>query len=481
MKPVQTFLRSPRHLRASLPLALALLAVMVTGCPRNEYIVQLKPEGDRISRTLTFYCADGADAKTGQPNYRSFGSNELAAIARVYPAPLLSTNDRCYVVQGDFTNTLPADVGGAGVYGHYATGLGEADFYTERFRGDDDLAGMFEQRARAADQLTDLFLGWSRNELRHQPGYDRLHHFLDGDFRRDLKNLGAFWCEGQLLANSQTNEAEEFILRFGQYLYERGYFQLNELPGLYTDLSGPASAQLLSHVQRLVARKMGVPDSDPIPASLTFLGDEAALEKSFANYLAGTDLYHARLRQWQQDKKLKPQKNTPAKPQPIDVAQDDLSTLLNFDLNDQPDCLTVHLALPAAPDHSNGRWDANLQQVVWETRMGESSKPGGLPAYCYASWAQPDIAFQTVHFGKVVLTGDDLMQYCLWRHAQNTTHGTEWDTFLASLQPGTNLASHVDAFRFPDEPAPIPATTNPPPPAPSPTACPRDLLKAALR
>ena len=155
MIPVQTFLRNSRHFRAGLPLALALLAVIVTGCPRNDYIVQLQPEGDRIRRTLTFYCADGVDAKTGQPNYRSMGSNEPASIFAVYPAPLLRTNGQRYTVQGDFTNILPADIGGAGVYGHYATGLGEADFYTERFRGDDDLAGMFEQRARAADQLTD--------------------------------------------------------------------------------------------------------------------------------------------------------------------------------------------------------------------------------------------------------------------------------------------------------------------------------------
>ena len=481
MKPAQTFRRNSRHFRAGLPLALALLAVIVTGCPRNDYIVQLQPEGDRIRRTLTFYCADGVDAKTGQPNYRSMGSNEPAGIFAVYPAPLLSTNGQRYTVQGDFTNILPADIGGAGVYGHYATGLGEADFYTERFRGDDDLAAMFERRTRAADQLTDLLLGWSRQELRHQPGYDRLHHFLDGDFRRDLKNLGAFWGEGQLLANSQTNAEQEFILRFGQYLYEHGYFSLTELPGLFTDLTRPGSARLLPRVQRLVARKMGVPDSAPIPACLAFLDDEEALKKSFENYLAGTDLYHASLQQWQQDKKLAKGKTAPAKPRPIEVAQDTFDALVNFDLADQPDHLTVHLALPAAPDHSNGRWDTNLQQVVWDTRLWEKDKPAGLPAYCYACWTRPDAAFQTEHFGKVVLTGDDLMQYCLWRQAQNTTRGAQWDTFLASLQPGTNLVSCVDAFRFPDEPALGPANTNQPPAAPSPTACPRDLLKAALR
>ena len=481
MKPVKTILSAPGRLRAILPLALALMALIVTGCPQNEYVVRLQPEGDRIRRTLTFYCADGADAKTGQPNYRPFGSNELAAIAALYPAQLPATNDPRHVVQGDFTNNLPADVGGAGVYGHYITSLGEAGFYSERFRGNEDLAGMFEQRARAADQLTDLFLGWSRQELRHQPGYDSLRRYLDTDFRRDLKNLGAFWCEDQLLAKSHTNAEQEFILRFGQYLYERGYFHFNELPGLYTGLASPGSARLLPYMQRLVARKMGVPDSAPIPACLAFLGDETALEKSFEKYLAGTDLYRARLRQWRREQKLKPEKPTPAQPRPIEVAQDAVNMLLDFNLDGQPDHLTVHLTLPAAPDYSNGRWDTNLQQVVWDTRIGEKGKPGGLPAYCYAIWASPDAAFQTGHFGKIALTGDGLTQYCLWRNAQDTAHGAEWDAFLASLQPGTNLISRVDAFRFPDEPAAVPATSNPPPPAPGPTAFPRDLLKAALR
>ena len=50
-----------------LPFALAVMALVVTGCPRNEYIVQLKPQGNRIERTLVFYREDGVNTNTAPP------------------------------------------------------------------------------------------------------------------------------------------------------------------------------------------------------------------------------------------------------------------------------------------------------------------------------------------------------------------------------------------------------------------------------
>ena len=115
----------------------------------------------------------------------------------MYPPHSLTNDGLRYIARGEFTNELPADVGGAGAYTHLTNSLGEAGFYVERFRGNDDLAGMTERRFKAADQLADLFIGWSRMELGQEPGYDQLHQFLDADFRRDLKNLGAYLWEGR--------------------------------------------------------------------------------------------------------------------------------------------------------------------------------------------------------------------------------------------------------------------------------------------
>jgi hypothetical protein len=137
------------------------------------------------------------------------------------------------------------------------------------------------------------------------------------------------------------------------------------------------------------------------------------------------------------------------------------------------------LSLPSSPVHSNGRWDEALKQVVWENDIEDRTNASHFPFFCYASWAQADQEYQKKHFGRVVLTGDELTQYCLWRSSQDKPEGGEWDAFVASLEPGSGLVERVDAFRFPGEPDQT--GTNGQPKVPSPSVYPRELLKTALR
>src|ERR1035437_5727277 len=145
MKKLGIFIRGKPAFHKGLPFALAAMAILVTGCPHNEYIVQLNPRGNSIERTLVFYCEDGVNTNTGIPNYQSFDKVELAATTALYPAQGLTNDGLRHTIRGEFTNELPADVGGAGAYTNLATSLGVAGFYEERLRGNDDLAGMTER------------------------------------------------------------------------------------------------------------------------------------------------------------------------------------------------------------------------------------------------------------------------------------------------------------------------------------------------
>ena len=476
MKKTRIFIRGKLLFSKSLPFVLAATALVVTGCPHNQYFVELKPQGNTLERTLVFYREDGVNTNTGVPNYQPFETAELAAITAVYPAHGLTNEGQRYVARGEFANALPCDVGGAGAFIRLTNSLGEADFYGERFRGNDDLAGMTERRFQAADQLADLFIGWSRKELGQEPGYDKLRQFLDTDFRRDLKNLGAYCREGQLVGNYETNASEEFIVRFGQYLVEHGYLRMEEVPALFNDVYGNDPQALLRRIQRLVARKMGVPDTEPVPAALAFLADETTLEKSFAKYLADSDLYHARLKQWEEDSKLKPDLK---RPDPLEVAADVAGNLVEFDLFGQADHLTVRLSLASSPLHSNGRWDKTLKQVIWESDIEDRTNASHFPFFCYASWTQADRQFQKRHFGWMILAGDNLTRYCLWRGSLDQQDGDEWDAFVASLRPGQGLTGKIEAFKFTGESAP--AATNSQPKVFSSSVYPRELLKAALK
>src|SRR5882762_8386146 len=269
-------------MKKHLVLCLAIEALLVTGCPRNEYTVELKPRGKVMERKLMFYRADGTDTN-GVPKYQSFPTNELAAITGAYPLGAVTNEGERYIATGEFGTAMPVDVGGAGSYTNQATSLGSAGFYVERFRGNDDLVGMMEERFKAGDQLTDLLLGWSKAELGGEAHYPELRRFLDVDFRHDLKNLGfyafAIWqtdaTRGQAMTTGEAEKASEKSVaeaaaRCVQYLMERGYLKTGDLPsfGLGWD------ADTVSHfVQRLVARKMGAGDAEPVPKSLEFLAD----------------------------------------------------------------------------------------------------------------------------------------------------------------------------------------------------------------
>lgn len=461
--------------RTSLFVCLAAVALMVTGCPHNEYIVQLKPQGSGVERTLVFYCADGVNTNTGAPNYQAFDPSELAAITGQYPSGGMTNDGDRHVACGLFTNQLPDDVGGAGVYTHMASTLGGAGFYSERFRGTDDFASLAERHFKAADQITDLMIGWSQAELGREPGYDKLHQFLDEDFRRDLKNFSSYWWEGQLVSAYKTNAVEEFIVRFGQYLWEHGYFKIEEIPQLVQAANDNGSQGLMPWIQRLVADKMGVPSTNPIPASLAFLANETTSGKSLDQYLSGTELYRAKIKEWEVAKKLAPDTK---RPEPEKALDDVVSNLIEFDLFGHPDHLIVRLALTGPPLHTNGRWDETVKQVLWETDIEERTNATHVPFVCYASWVQADEVFQVKHFGKTAIAGDDLVQYCLWRNSLDSQRGEEWDTFIATLEPDAGLTAKLAAFRFAGEPVTL---TNSQQNGSSSSSYACDLLTKALR
>ncbi len=448
---------------------LAFLALLLTGCPRNEYIVELKPHGNSIERTLTYYRVDVGESNNIN-GYQPFPTVEMSEINALYPADSIANDGDRHTVHGVFNNALPNDVGGVGAYTNLSTSLGSAGFYVERFRGNDDLAGITEKHLKAADHLADLILGWSKSELGTQPGYDKLAQFLNVDFRRDLKNVGVYWQEGNLVAGYSTNGAEEFMVRFGQYLVERGYLRIGEMPVLFRDATDRSGEKLDLLLKRLVARKMGVADSQPLPAYLGFLDTDDTMSKSFEGYLTNTDSYRARLKQWDEDRKATPDLQKP------DPFGDEIRDLVDFNLFGNPnDVLTVRLSLPLAPVHSNGRWDETSKEVIWNTNIVDRTNTSRLPLMCYASWAEPAASFQTSHFGKVALTGDELTGYCLWRTSLDAKRAAEWDALLSSLQPGSQLTNAINNFRFSGEP-PASATNTA-----SPSAFGRDLVTDALK
>ena len=457
-----------------LTVCLVLLVALVTGCPRNKYVLELTPHGDSLERLLTFHREDGTDTN-GVPKYQDFPEAELTAIKALYPAGNVKAVGKRYVARSEFSGAMPKDVGGAGNWTNLTTTLGKATLYAERFRGNDDLATTSGKRLEAADQLTDLLIGWSRQELGKEPQYENLRRFLDVDFRRDLKNLSLYNWVGGMAGNFSPKAQEEFIVRFGQYLIERGYLKAAQLPEWFAAFSRNDKHGLSPLVQRFIADKMGLPLSKPFPSSFAFLADEDVMEASFDKFLVTSDAYRNRIKRWEEEKKTNP---SIEKPKPSEMFEELLQAQMDFRLFSTDDHLEVKLSLPSEPIHTNGRWDAARKQVLWASNLDDREQATRLPAFCYASWAAADGTFQKKHFGSVILTGESLLEYCLWRASLNTKQAEQWEAMLDGLKADSSVAGSLDAFRFSDEPA-------------APTAkeggkdrlasdFPRELLKSAL-
>lgn len=425
---------------------MATLLVFSTGCPYNNYEVTLTPRGDEVERTVEFYRSDGENSSTTNSTYEQFDPEELASISAFYPEDGLTSDGDRHTVRGKFHGALPGDIGGAGWYRRLTTNLGEACLYVERFRGNDDIAGMLAERFRAADQLTDLVIGWVKLEFMSEPGFAKLHQFVDHDFRQDLKNLSIYSWMGEGL--KPDDSSGEYSVRSGQYLIERDYVPDKEAPGLIWGQMDDETV-LCSLLQRLIARKLEVFEEQPMPAALVFIADPEALSNSWNNYLTNTDAYREKLRIWENNKTTNPQAK---KPDPDSVLEDLINVLGESGNVGGGNNLTVKLTLPSEPLRTNGKWDETNQWVVWESGLVGKYQISRLSAFCYADWVAPQEDFQRDHLGSVSLTGEELLKYCLWQTDLEEKMAAEWEKFLTSLRPGEDAIKKLDNFRFPDEP-----------------------------
>ncbi len=342
---------------------------------------------------------------------------------------------------------MPQDIGGVGSYTNFATSLGDAGFYMERFRGSNDLAGQMVRRIQAADQIDDLIIGWSRMQFGHERSCKNLRKFLNEDFRQDLKNAALYAWAGEANDLYQTNYPNEFAFRLIQYLYERGYFKLSDTREIYLILNGEEDDSDVLHLtQRLMMEKMDIPASGSMPKSFAVLYDSDILSKSWEKYLAGTELYRKQVAVWLEAKKTDPKAK---EPRPGNAADELLATLFfggTEGISGTPDHLTVRLALARAPDFTNGKWQDG--HVVWSADLNPNLP---LPVICYAGWSNPNTQFQTGHFGSVLLDKVKLSQYCFWRGTLNDEQAREWESFLASLKPGADLKTNLEKFHFAGE------------------------------
>lgn len=454
---------SGRGRRFLVPALIAMVAA--AGCQVRKYELEMTPRAGRVERKLTVFeqRTDG-----DKPVDVAVGDPELARIAAQYGVAAPQSGGPKHSFAKEFAGRLPNDVGGCGTYTRWSTSLGTAAAYVERVRGDDDIAGDLDNRRAAVQRLVALLAGWLEQELAGTPELPQLRGFLEGDFRRDLVNLSVYIKSLELVAaddrllaadrKGTSGALAQHGVRVGQYFIERGYLDPAQLPDwIYAvdqtlqERPGP----LLALLQRWLASRIGVPADQPVPASLARLNDTASIKASWRSYLLASEDYQALLKKHEQASGPEREREPP---EPGKVLEELAFTAFlpgGMFLHDHQ--LTATLALPCKPLGTNGVWKADERRVEWKAALlpndaaANSLVRPAVPDVLFALWVEPAAEKQVEHFGKVVLTDQALVQYCLWRCGLPEEKARLWEGFLGGLRPGAELVERINGFRFADE------------------------------
>jgi hypothetical protein len=450
-KPSQRF----RPSLSVLPWCLLLIGMAFgAGCePVTHYKVELRPQSDGLERTLTIWQTQ-PEHKASEPPRDPLSEEARTRLQALFDHYEFNVEDKRHLFRGMVNEKTPPDIGGAGSYLRLANPMGAAFVYLERIRGEDDQAKVLERRLTSIDQLSGHLAGWLQTELSAEPGWEFFKKFLEEDFRRDIKNIYLyFWSMGSadnfgsnLGSNEIMEKAEGALLaRVIQYLSERDYLSLREMPVLMRWLNGERDdiGPFLEFLQARLSKKL---KADLKPMSLRlgelFRDDEKA-EASFVAYFEKTPAYQKKLEAWRQSH---PESE---KPSPTSLISDLIDDLIGEKLFGSPSTfpVEVQLFLASEPEHTNGHWEDG--KVTWrDDPQRDLESPSDVPMLCYAIWTQPNRRFQETQFGRVVLEGEALIEYSYWYESLTLEEAGKWDDHLTSMRPGPDLEARLKDFRF---------------------------------
>jgi hypothetical protein len=409
----------------------------------DEYTIEMTPRCRAVSRSISV-TLPGSQPTTAQ-------SQMLDRIRAAYSESLPTTQERETIRRGMFGSRLPNDVGNAGTYLGIETRMGTAVFYVERFRGNDDVCGEFQRRLAMTDRLIDLMIGFLREQVKDPKGAAVLTGLLDGEVRKDARNVVLYYWMADVQAHTTTmpsmNPYNDAMARVTQYLVDHGYAKPESLPTLYRATTNEQAAPFL---REIIAAKTGA-SRETVAAWMSFMDDPDAAGKAFAEYLTKTDEYKKLLAETPAT-----QPDTqPSEPDPFDV----LTNLIPLRIQPEypEDLLLVRMNTTTRPNASNGEYvegDGETPAapgVVWKLQLPRlpDPKPKQLsdpPQIIWALLATPNDDYQRSHLGEVKCDGNNLLEYCLWYRSLSDAERAQWDKAIEALTPET--AQSLRKFTF---------------------------------
>jgi tRNA-Thr(GGU) m(6)t(6)A37 methyltransferase TsaA len=348
--------------------------------------------------------------------------------------------------KGSFSENLPNDVGGFGKYVYLNNPMGNVYIYFERYRGKDTQALEIEEAFNYSNRLVDLLIDWLHIELGDNPNFEKLRTFCDKKLREDIKNLSVYCWVGDRV----FSEPDEAFIRIFLYLYERGYFTLDDISSLSTSINKAEFA--LSYFRRLITDKLEYAYEKDAEKELEFLQDQYTLMASLNRFVSSPELYDRLTKEAREITGIPHLILDPCDvPNMVEEMPGAFFDIFFMDLfRSSGDKINVKLTCPRKPYETNGRWDDRTRELCWSRNI----RLEALPFVCYAVIGMAKDTFQQEHFGKVILQDEKLVQYSFWYKGLSLEQQTEWNDFILSLDGDEHVWSKVESFRFKHAPIP---------------------------
>ena len=252
----------------------------------------------------------------------------------------------------------------------------------------------------------------------------------------------------------------DLAARASHCLHRRGYFTAKDLPQLsrasHENLMDPTIQAALGRViKRLLEQKVGLSGRELIDALSALPANAETLEESVSQYVQTTEYYQRFVAEWRKDTS-----DADAEPPtPLDALSELAGQAMGLGitiLGPTEDELQIAMTVTSKPVATNGHWERRTGKILWSreipSREEERKWRRRLPTVCYAAWSEPTAAFQVKHFGKLVLTDEDLAEYCLWYKSLTQKEAQVWDGFVAGLRPNEKLVAKLKAFSLSGKP-----------------------------
>lgn len=418
---------------------------IISSCEEYTTEITMKPESGKLIRGVkVFSWVEDYDPNGMSTTYSFWGSRYSGT------KKLILNNES--TVYGNFTNRM----NGAGSFNSFQTSLGTAYFYSENFLGTRDFVQELEKFNKTIDIGIYFLNKWLQQTLGNTPQYDQLQKFLNTGFKKDVKNVFFIMWNYYNQKLNVSGDDEKFDMIIGteesfaqvitQYAIEKEYIlPEKDYPLLFKTAEGCSSSVIMegaimeSSGTQLLARENLKRRFDYSQEQIDPVFDPNGLESC----IESDPLFL----QFQEEQRFQRQD-----PNYVATVEDFLYSLIGIDLIfPATDQIKIEFSTGAEPFNTNGVWDTNSGIISWSTETIERDNVPKLPRIAYANWVNPDIKFQEEHFGKVLINGLDLGEYCLWYAALEQKDRIEWDEFLINLElpcdPNENADSQIVSLK----------------------------------